>query len=57
MNDVTIWSITVHLSIMILEASFTFICDVYSTDANYDDPNVECMMEYQGAARMSAQQP
>jgi hypothetical protein len=56
-NDATIWSITLDLPIMTLKASFALICDVYNTSVNYYDHNVECMMEYQGVARISAQQP
>jgi len=33
----TIWSITLESSNTILEASFTFIYDVYSTEITYDD--------------------
>ncbi len=36
-SDATIWSITLDLSIMILEVSFTVIYDVCSTGITYDD--------------------
>jgi len=36
-SDVTLWNITLGLSITILEASFTLICDVYSTGITHDD--------------------
>jgi hypothetical protein len=36
-SDATIWSITLESSITILQASFTLICDVYSTGISYDD--------------------
>ncbi len=39
-SDTKIWSITLELSIMILEASFTLIYDVYSTGITYDDRHV-----------------
>jgi hypothetical protein len=38
--DAIVWSITLDSSIMILEASFTLICDVYRTGITYDDRNV-----------------
>jgi len=38
--DATVWSITLDSAIMILEASFTLICDVYRTGITYDDRNV-----------------
>ncbi len=34
MSDATIWSITLALSLKILEASFSLIYDVYSTAGN-----------------------
>ncbi len=34
-SDATIWRVTLGLSIMILEASFTLIYDVYSTAIPY----------------------
>ncbi len=37
MSVATIWSVTLKLSIMILEASFTLIYDVFSTVITYDD--------------------
>jgi hypothetical protein len=36
-NDATIWSITLELSITILEALFTLIYDVYNRDITNDD--------------------
>jgi hypothetical protein len=36
-SDATISSITYELPIAILEASFTLICDVYSTGITYDN--------------------
>jgi len=36
-SDATIWSISLKLSIMILEVPFTLIHDVYSTGVSYDD--------------------
>jgi len=36
-SDATIWSVTLELSITILEASFTLIYDVYNTVVTYDD--------------------
>jgi hypothetical protein len=36
-SDATIWSITLELSIMILDESFTIIYYVYSTGLTYDD--------------------
>jgi len=36
-SDATIWSTTLEVSIMILEASFTFICDVYSIGLTNDN--------------------
>jgi hypothetical protein len=36
-SDATIWNITLELSIMILEASFTLIYYAYSTGVTYDD--------------------
>ncbi len=36
-SDVTIWRVTLESSIMILEASFTLIYDVYCTGVTYDD--------------------
>ncbi len=35
-SDATIRSVTLESSIAILEASFTLICDVYSTGVTYD---------------------
>ncbi len=37
-SDDTIWSITLESSILILEASFTPIYNVYSKGITYDDP-------------------
>jgi hypothetical protein len=37
MSNVTIWNITLESSIMILEASFTLIYDVYSAGITYDN--------------------
>ncbi len=37
LTDATIWSNTLELSIMILEASFTLNYDVYSAGVAYDD--------------------
>jgi hypothetical protein len=36
-SDATIWSGTLESSIMISEASFTLIYDLYSTGVTYDD--------------------
>ncbi len=36
-SDATIWSITLELSIMMLQLSFTLIYDIYSTSITYDD--------------------
>jgi hypothetical protein len=36
-SDATILSITIELSIMILEVSFTLICDAYCKGVTYDD--------------------
>jgi hypothetical protein len=36
-KDTTIWSVTLQLSIKILDTSFTLIYDVYSTGVTYDD--------------------
>ncbi len=36
-SEATIWSITLELSIMILDASFSLIYNVYSTGITYDD--------------------
>jgi hypothetical protein len=36
-SDDTIWSITLELSIMLLEVSFTLICAVYNTGVTYYD--------------------
>ncbi len=36
-SDGTIWSITLELSITILDASFTLIYHVHSTGITYDD--------------------
>jgi len=36
-SDATIWSIILELSIIILDASFTLVYDVYSTGITYDD--------------------
>ncbi len=36
-SDATVWSVTLELSIMILEVSFLLIYDVYSTGVTYDD--------------------
>jgi hypothetical protein len=37
MGDTVIWSDALESSITIFEASFTLICDVYSTGVTYDD--------------------
>jgi hypothetical protein len=36
-SDGTIWSVTIKLSITILEASFTIVYDVYSISVTYDN--------------------
>jgi hypothetical protein len=36
-SDTTVWIITLVLSFTILDAAFTLIYDVYSTDITYDD--------------------
>jgi hypothetical protein len=36
-SNATIWSITLELSIMILEALFILIYDIYNTGITYDD--------------------
>jgi hypothetical protein len=36
-SDATIWSVTLESSIIVLEASFTLINDVYSTGITYDN--------------------
>jgi hypothetical protein len=41
-SDATIESITQNLSIVILEASFYLIYDVYSTGCTYDDYQIIC---------------
>jgi hypothetical protein len=43
-SDVTIWSITVESLIMILEASFILIYDVYSTGITYDDRQLKIVI-------------
>jgi hypothetical protein len=35
-SDATVWSMTIDLSITILEALFTLIYDVYRADITYD---------------------
>jgi hypothetical protein len=42
--DATIWSITVKSSITILEASFSHIYNVYSTDVTYDDRQLTILL-------------
>ncbi len=37
LSDATIWSVALESSIVILEASFTLIFDVYSRGVTYDD--------------------
>jgi hypothetical protein len=37
LSDTTIWSVTLESSITIVEASFTLICEVYSTGITCDD--------------------
>jgi hypothetical protein len=36
-SDTTIWSVTLELSIKILEASFSLTFDVYGAGITYDD--------------------
>jgi hypothetical protein len=36
-SDATIWSVALEPLVTILEASYTVIYDVYSTDINYED--------------------
>jgi hypothetical protein len=43
-SGATIWSVTLESSIMILEASFTLICDAYSTGITYDDSQFMIVM-------------
>jgi hypothetical protein len=49
-SDATIWSITVELSVTILESSFSVIYDVYSTGITYDDLQWKIIicLEYSG---------
>jgi hypothetical protein len=46
LSDGTIWSIMLESSIMILEASFTLIYDVYSTGITYDDHQLTIVNVY-----------
>jgi hypothetical protein len=43
-SNANIWSITLELSITILEVSFTLIYDVYSTGITYDDCQLTIMI-------------
>ena len=36
-SDATIWTVALESSVMVLEASFTLIYDVDSTDVTYDN--------------------
>ncbi len=36
-SDATIWSINLELSVMILEASLSLICDTYGKGITYND--------------------
>jgi hypothetical protein len=51
-SDATIWIVTLESSIIILEASFSHIYDVYSTSITYDETIVNGTAQFKNCKKM-----